>query len=87
MAQKCFQKRPGKNIDLDGGHETTSRDLPECRQRKVFSPEGPPTVDGASIGLEEFGEFPDSSRRGTLPHGGGQDDDGAEINSATEKAD
>jgi hypothetical protein len=69
------------------GRTSTARDFPESRQRKVLSPEGPPTVDRAAVGAEELGEFPDSSRRGTLPHGGDQDDDGAKINFSAEKTD
>ena len=84
-ADKRFEKCPRKNVDLDDWYQTTARDFPESRQRKTFSPEGPPTIDCASVGIEEFGEFPDSSRRRTLPHGGDQDDDSAEINLSAEK--
>jgi hypothetical protein len=84
---KRFEKCPRKNVDLDDWYETTARGFPEGRQRKTFSPEGPPTIDRASVGIEEFGEFPDSSRRRTLPHGGDQDDDSAEINLSAEKTD
>jgi hypothetical protein len=86
-ANKRFEHRPRKNVDRYRWYETTSCNFPERRQRKVFLPEGPPTIDGASVGTEEFGEFSDASRRGTLPHGGDQDNDSAEVNSATEKAD
>jgi len=54
-ADKRFEKCPRKNVDLDDWCQTTARDFPELSQWKTLTPESPPTIDRASVGIEEFG--------------------------------
>jgi len=86
VANECLDERSRKNVDLDGWHETTAMDLPEIGQGEVFSPEGPPTIDGASVYAEEFGKLADSPGRRPLPHGGDQDDHCAEVDFSAKEA-
>jgi len=86
VVNERLDERSRKNVDLDGWHETTAMDLPEIGQWEVLSPEGPPTIDGASVYAEEFGKLAYSPGRGPLPHRGDQDDDCAEVNFSPEEA-
>jgi hypothetical protein len=82
-----FEEPTRKDVDLGGRHEATACDHPKRSQRKVFSPEVPPLIDSASVGSEEIGKFPNTSRRGALPHGGDQDDDGTQVHLSSKEAD
>lgn len=80
-----FGERLWKSGHVHRGRQSTTGDFPESRLREVLFPEGLPARDGPPIGAEEPGEFRDSARRGSLPHGGDEDDDGTEINLPAEK--
>ena len=80
-----LQKRLRENGRVHRGQQPTTGDFPESRLREVLLPEDLPARDGPPIGAEEPGEFGDSARRGSLSHGGDEDDDGTEINLPAEK--
>ena len=72
--------------DLADGNQTSPGDFPKRGLRKEFVPKVPPPINGPPINIEEFRQLPDTSRLGALAHGGDQDDDGTEIDLATEKS-
>ena len=80
-----FQERLWESGHVHCGRQPTTGDFPESRLREVLLPEDLPARNGPPIGTEEPGEFGDSARRRSLPHGGDEDDDGTEINLPAEK--
>src|SRR3990167_3161138 len=81
-----FQQRSWQNGHVHPRHEPTAGDFPERRLWKLLAPEDLPARDGPPIGPEEPGEFRDAAWRRALPHGGDENDDGAQVNLPAQKS-
>ena len=84
-AEERLQERQRQGGDLDDGHETTARDLPERCPRNVVAPEGLPSSNGRCVDAEQPRKLADSARCRSLPHGADQDDHGAKVYLPAEK--
>src|SRR5271166_722958 len=85
-AEEGVDQRVGQADDLAKGYETSACDLPEGRVGEVFAPEDLPAGNRAFVGTEAFGELTDPPRRGPLPHGADQDDDGGQVDLSAQEA-
>src|SRR5271166_6952981 len=85
-AEEGVDQRVGQADDLAKGYQTSACDLPEGRVGEVFAPEDLPAGNRAFVGTEAFGELTDPPRRGPLPHGADEDDDGGQVDLSAQEA-